>query len=362
MAMAGTVTKKSGDEPDLDPVAETTRHVGSMRPHGPGQVKELTGKVALVTGGAVRVGRAIALRARATRAPTWRSAITARPRRRAPRCASSRRVGVRAVALRADVARPREARALVAERGEAARPARRPGQQRGALLPHARCSPPPPPSSTGSSPSTCARRSSAPRRPRAPWAGAAGASSTSRTSARCAPGPGYIPYGISKAGVVMLTRGLAVALAPRIQVNAVAPGVVLLPEGFPRESGAPPRRAHPDGPARAARRRGGRRSASSPPAPTTSPARCSSWTEACPSSRVRYTSRRRAPGQISTSAAGGAPDEPQLCRSTPARPAQSRPWRGRAGIERAPSWSLSSPPAHDEGSSCEAAPAAAREA
>ena len=49
--------------------------------------------------------------------------------------------------------------------------------------------------------------------------------------------PGYMPYGISKAGVLMLTRGLAVALAPRIQVNAVAPGVVLLPEGFPRESG-----------------------------------------------------------------------------------------------------------------------------
>ena len=49
--------------------------------------------------------------------------------------------------------------------------------------------------------------------------------------------PGYVPYGISKAGVVMLTRGLAAALAPRIQVNAVAPGVVLLPEGFPRESG-----------------------------------------------------------------------------------------------------------------------------
>lgn len=47
--------------------------------------------------------------------------------------------------------------------------------------------------------------------------------------------PGYIPYGISKAGVLMLTRGLAVALAPRIQVNAVGPGVVLLPDGFPRE-------------------------------------------------------------------------------------------------------------------------------
>ncbi|HYB43252.1 MAG TPA: SDR family oxidoreductase [Candidatus Methylomirabilis sp.] len=49
--------------------------------------------------------------------------------------------------------------------------------------------------------------------------------------------PGYIPYGISKAGIVMLTKGLAAALAPAIQVNAVGPGVVLLPPGFPRESG-----------------------------------------------------------------------------------------------------------------------------
>jgi pteridine reductase len=48
--------------------------------------------------------------------------------------------------------------------------------------------------------------------------------------------PGYIPYGISKAGLIMLTRGLAAALAPRISVNAVGPGVVLLPPGFPRET------------------------------------------------------------------------------------------------------------------------------
>jgi NAD(P)-dependent dehydrogenase (short-subunit alcohol dehydrogenase family) len=34
----------------------------------------------------------------------------------------------------------------------------------------------------------------------------------------------------------MLTRGLAAALAPAIQVNAVGPGVVLLPDGFPRTS------------------------------------------------------------------------------------------------------------------------------
>lgn len=47
--------------------------------------------------------------------------------------------------------------------------------------------------------------------------------------------PGYIPYAISKAGVVALTRGLAAALrARRIAVNGVAPGGVLRPAGFPR--------------------------------------------------------------------------------------------------------------------------------
>ncbi len=45
--------------------------------------------------------------------------------------------------------------------------------------------------------------------------------------------PGYIPYTLSKAGIATLTRGLAVALAPRIAVNCVAPGAVLRPRGFP---------------------------------------------------------------------------------------------------------------------------------
>lgn len=45
--------------------------------------------------------------------------------------------------------------------------------------------------------------------------------------------PEHIPYTLSKAGVAVLTRGLAVALAPRIAVNCVAPGAVLRPPGFP---------------------------------------------------------------------------------------------------------------------------------
>jgi pteridine reductase len=41
---------------------------------------------------------------------------------------------------------------------------------------------------------------------------------------------GYIPHGASKAGVVYITRALAKRLAPRVRVNAIAPGAVLLPD------------------------------------------------------------------------------------------------------------------------------------
>jgi pteridine reductase len=44
--------------------------------------------------------------------------------------------------------------------------------------------------------------------------------------------PAYVPHGMTKAAVVQMTRALAHALAPEVRVNAVAPGVVLLPEGW----------------------------------------------------------------------------------------------------------------------------------
>ncbi len=46
------------------------------------------------------------------------------------------------------------------------------------------------------------------------------------------PWPGFAAHSISKAGVVMLTKVLARALAPEVTVNAVAPGAVLVPEEY----------------------------------------------------------------------------------------------------------------------------------
>jgi len=44
--------------------------------------------------------------------------------------------------------------------------------------------------------------------------------------------PEYIPHGISKAGIVQMTRAMARAYAPEVRVNAIAPGAVLLPDDW----------------------------------------------------------------------------------------------------------------------------------
>ena len=206
-----------------------------MRPHGPRQVKKLTGKVALVTGGAVRVGRAIALALAREGADVaigyLRSAAGARAT-----VGELRALGVRAVAVRADIAEPGAARRLVGATvkrlgrldilvNNAAIFFRTPWETvtpaqfdrfiavnlRGAFF--------------------CAQAAA-----RAMKRHGGGRIINIADVGGVRAWPAYIPYGISKAGVVMLTKGLAAALAPAIQVNAVGPGVVLLPEGFPRES------------------------------------------------------------------------------------------------------------------------------
>ena len=45
----------------------------------------------------------------------------------------------------------------------------------------------------------------------------------------------HVPYCASKAGVVMLTRTLAKALAPEISVNSIAPGVIHFGEDMPED-------------------------------------------------------------------------------------------------------------------------------
>lgn len=42
----------------------------------------------------------------------------------------------------------------------------------------------------------------------------------------------YLPYTVSKSGIIGLTRALAKALAPEVQINCVAPGPVMPPESY----------------------------------------------------------------------------------------------------------------------------------
>jgi len=45
------------------------------------------------------------------------------------------------------------------------------------------------------------------------------------------PGTGHVAYTLTKAALIAMTKSLALALAPNIQVNAIAPGMILPPPG-----------------------------------------------------------------------------------------------------------------------------------
>jgi pteridine reductase len=46
----------------------------------------------------------------------------------------------------------------------------------------------------------------------------------------------HLPYSIAKAGVISFTHALARTLAPEVQVNAIAPGTILFPEGMMQQT------------------------------------------------------------------------------------------------------------------------------
>jgi NAD(P)-dependent dehydrogenase (short-subunit alcohol dehydrogenase family) len=202
-----------------------------MSPHGVRQVKDR--RCALVTGGAVRLGRAITVAlARAgfdVAIGYHRSAEAARRTVRALRA-----TGARAVALRADLAHPRAAEGLVR------RAARALGGLDVLVNSAAVFTRTPLPRVTPSQYDRhldlnlraaffCAQAASVVMGARGGHIVNVGDADADRAW------PDHIPYGLSKTGIVALTRALAVALRPRrIAVNCVAPGPVLRPPRFPR--------------------------------------------------------------------------------------------------------------------------------
>jgi NAD(P)-dependent dehydrogenase (short-subunit alcohol dehydrogenase family) len=193
------------------------------------------GRRALVTGGAVRVGRAISLalgEAGYDVAIHFASSATA-----ASEVADAiRNHGGRAATLEADLTQPREAEDLVS------RTIDRLGGldllvNNAAIFPHAR----PEEVSIAEwdrvfelnarAPFLCSRAAAAEM--------LEGGSIVNIADSGADEGwPGYAPYLASKAALVSLTRSLARAWAPSIRVNAVAPGPVVLPDSFGPEERA----------------------------------------------------------------------------------------------------------------------------
>lgn len=193
---------------------------------------KLEGKVVLVTGAARRVGRAIAV------ALAGRGARLAvhynRSRAEALRLAAELRAisGQEPIAVRADLDRVSAAQRLVAE------VARKTGRL-DVLINNASIYERTPLGTVSAS--AWDRHLSANLRSpfflaqaAAPFMNRAGAGHIVNIADWAAHRPyaDYAPYCVSKAGLLCMNKALAKGLAPKIQVNAVLPGPILLPEGF----------------------------------------------------------------------------------------------------------------------------------
>jgi NAD(P)-dependent dehydrogenase (short-subunit alcohol dehydrogenase family) len=194
--------------------------------------KRLTGRVALVTGAGKRLGRAVALRLAQEGADValhYRSSQTEADET----VAEINKKGGRAVAFGADLCRVEEIRRLVAEVGSEFGKLDILVNSAANFLP-------------GSVISTTEQSwdASLDTNVKAPFFCAQAAAPLLKRSKGTIINfadtggllgwPGYISHSISKAGVIMLTRVLARALAPEVRVNAIAPGTITMP-GDPPE-------------------------------------------------------------------------------------------------------------------------------
>ncbi len=190
----------------------------------------LRGKTALVTGGAKRIGRAIAL---ALAGRGCHVAITYRSSKREAEqtAAAIRRKGVRALAVEADQRDPDQVKEAV----------RRVHSYFGRidLLVNNASSFYPTPFGTVTE---AQWEELIGTNLAGPWRFAQAAAPGMKRrgqgkilniidAAAFSPWPSYLPYCAAKGGLVTLTWGLAKALAPKIQVNAIAPGPILIPKG-----------------------------------------------------------------------------------------------------------------------------------
>lgn len=192
---------------------------------------DLNGKVALVTGGAVRVGKAIALalaRAGADVAINYHSSADAA----VATVAEIAALGRRAVAIRADVGQGAQVQALVDE--TVGKLGRLDVLVNSASLwrktPWAELDEPAWDQLVDialKGPFLCAKAA-------APHLTAHGDGAIINIVDLSAfvPFAGYMPHSAAKAGLVNLTYSLAMELAPAVRVNAIAPGPVLPPPDY----------------------------------------------------------------------------------------------------------------------------------
>ena len=192
---------------------------------------ELRGKVVVVTGGAKRVGRAIVLELARAGANVVVHCNASHAEAGAT-CAAARALGVQAAVVMGDLGVSTELERIAAEAGAAF-------GRVDALVNNASVFAPTPMATLTDElwDRTLAVNLKAPfllavRFGRLMQAGEGGAIVNIADWAAMRPYRGYLPYMVSKAGLIALTTGLAKALAPKVRVNCVAPGPVLPPEDY----------------------------------------------------------------------------------------------------------------------------------